>query len=136
YAALRGSRISSAGMRGRRAASAGHLVDEARDGCEAAIPVELAEIDALDDRRTVDRPERPGKAHGIVVMVDLRNAFQNEAGKLALHASKHGIERGMAVARHDGIAVAAALGPGAGDSGAAAGGIDLVPGGDIGIDSD
>jgi hypothetical protein len=70
----------------------------------------------------------------IVVGVDLRGALDHEPREAGLDAGQHGIDAGMALARHQRIAIAAGLLPGAGDVGLAARRIGLVPGGEVGLD--
>ncbi|CCV09925.1 hypothetical protein MESS4_120046 [Mesorhizobium sp. STM 4661] len=106
------------------------LVEKAGDAFQTAV-LDDADIGPLDHGLSAFRPEIPGEADRVGKAVRL--AFQREAkaGKALLHAVDEGGDALMAVALHDRIAVADILGEGRLKQGLAAGGVTLVPGGDV-----
>jgi hypothetical protein len=99
-----------------------------------AVVAQRREVDARGDglaAALADEP--PREPHAVVVRVGAGGQLEAVAGELLLGARHHGVDPGVALARHDRVQVAGVVGPGLGDERAPALGARLVPHRDVAI---
>src|SRR3954452_21147016 len=98
-------------------------------GAEGAVGAQAAEVGArVDGYMTMRAEELPGEAQSVAVGVDRSREAEAMLGELRVQRDDHRVDAVVALGRKDRGAVAAVIGPGALEQGAALGWISSIPG--------